>query len=168
MSLGALAGSQSLGVGPYQEGKSAGFLQLPCLQGHQTAGRPRLGIGKTEDLGLRREKREQPCSRWVPSGSRQWNISPLIIISKREERRWVSWLSLFNYFFPLGRQSHNEGEAGQGPDKGGRCSAKAVQGQWGWPATCWPLLEAGIGICRGRIRRILRCQHSLGESWECN
>lgn len=131
MSLGALAGSQSLGVGPYQEGKSAGFLQLPCLQGHQTAGRPRLGIGKTEDLGLRREKREQPCSRWVPSGSRQWNISPLIIISKREERRWVSWLSLFNYFFPLGRQSHNEGEAGQGPDKGSRVLCQSRPGTVG-------------------------------------
>lgn len=121
-----------------------------------------LGTVKTEDLGPRREKREQGCSRWVPSGSGQWGISPFNIISKGEERRCVSWPSPFNYSFLMGARPTAKEKLGGG-------LTKAPQ--------ALPKLPGTVGLARhllaapgsrgrnlqGRVR-IRRRGHLFGES----
>lgn len=83
----------------------------------------------------------------VPGGftlSPDGGPSPHSLPSQRRKKGAVwAGFSPFNNLFLSGNSLHNEGGAGQRADPRQQGSAKATQGQWGWPATAWPLLVSG-------------------------
>lgn len=149
-------------VWPLRGGGRGTCSSLPTRK-PDSAGGPRPGDGKADG-------REAAALFRVGSLSVQTvDISPLITISKGEGRGCGSWLLPFNNFFLSEDSSHNGGGAGRRADPGNSRSARAAGGQWGWPATCWPLPVAGDGHpsgTAGKHRDSAAASNSL-ESWEC-
>lgn len=123
-SLGALAGSQSLGVSPYQEGKSGRFLQRPP---HQETELQEGLVGDSKDRGPGAEEGEKGTGMF-PVGSlwvRTVGHLPLQYHLKGGREALCELAFPLQLLFPRGSPSHSEGEARRGPDKGTPGSAKA-------------------------------------------